>query len=343
MSAADMDKGVLKQVVCPTGLGNPRNGEGDIAVLKDGRLLLVYSCWTASQGHDDAPAEIRGRFSKDGGRTWGPAFTMIPNDAMNLMSVSLLRLKNGELMMVYGRRHSNSKMWFYACFSSDEAKTWSKDFLVTPIMGYQAVNNARVIQLKSGRILAPVFICRGESWQKDYYFYDLVYYSDDNGRTWKTGGQRLDVEGSSFGAGEPGVVELKDNRVMMIIRNGLGKIYRSYSKDGGITWSKPEPMELNTPVSPATVTRIPSTGDLLMVWNNVSPSKESDHSPRSPLTTAISRDEGKTWEHIKNLEDAPDGSYCYTSVTFKGDEAVLSYYERNALKVAIVDIKWFYR
>jgi Neuraminidase (sialidase) len=267
----------VKNVVCPIGPNNPRNGEGDIAVLKDGRLLMVYSRWTSPQGHDDAPADICGKYSTNGGLTWGPEFLMIPNDAMNLMSVSLLRLKNGELMMIYGRRHSNAKMWFYARFTSNEGKTWSDDHLVTPVMGYQAVNNARVIQLKSGRLLAPVFICRGETWMKDYYFFDMVYYSDDNGRTWKTGGQKLDVEGSKFGACEPGVVELKDGRVMMIIRNSLNRIYRSYSSDSGVTWAKPERTELKTPVSPATVTRIPKTGDLLMVWNNTRQAKEHEN------------------------------------------------------------------
>jgi Neuraminidase (sialidase) len=261
---------------------------------------------------------------------------------MNLMSVSLLRLRNGEIMLVYGRRHSNAKMWFYARFSSDEGKTWSGDSLVTTRPAYQAINNARVIQLSTGRLLAPAAVCRGRTWKDDYFFFDVAYYSDDNGRTWQGGHQDLTVPGCSFGADEPAVIELRDGRVMMLIRTDTGKIWRSFSADGGVTWSAPEPTELKSPSSPATIRRIPSTGDLLLVWNNAAPMASNAGEPRDPLTTAISRDEGKTWTHVKNLEDSAGADYCYTSVTFVGDRAVLSYYERGGLKMCTADVKWFY-
>lgn len=332
-----------KRVVCATSAANPRNGEGDIVALKDGRLLLAYSHWTKGAASDDSPAEICGRYSSDGGATWSAESTLIPNDAMNLMSVSLLRLHNGELMLVYGRRRSNADLRFYARFSKDEAKTWTADHEVTPGCAYHVVNNARIIQLKSGRLLAPAALCRGETWKKDYYFFNVVYYSDDNGRTWKGGKQKLNVESSSYGADEPGVIELKDGRVMMLIRTDTGRIWRSYSSDHGETWSPPEKTSLATPSSPSTIRRIPSTGDLLLVWNNASPSAKNKGEPRNPLTTALSRDEGRTWEHFRNLEDSLGGDYCYTSVTFVCDKAVMSYYERGAMKEAIVAVERFYR
>jgi Neuraminidase (sialidase) len=233
-------------------------------------------------------------------------------------------------------------MRFYARFSSDEGKTWSGDALVTPRPAYQAINNARIIQLSRGRLVAPAAVCRGETWQKDYFFYDVAYYSDDNGRTWSGGHQDLTVPGCSFGADEPAVVELRDGRVMMLIRTDTGKVWRSFSADGGATWSPPKSTELSSPSSPATIRRIPSTGDLLLVWNDASPTPANKGEPRNPLTTAISSDEGKTWRHVKKLEDSSGGDYCYTSVTFAGERAVLSYYERGALKVCVADVKWFY-
>jgi len=263
---------------------------------------------------------------------------------MNLMSVSLLRLANDQIMMVYGRRYSNAKMCFYARFSSDEGKTWSGDTLVTTLPGYQAINNARVIQLKGGRLLAPAAICRGRTWKEDYFFFDLVYFSDDNGRTWTTSGQKLSVPGCAYGADEPALIELLDGRVMMFIRTDTGRIWRSFSSDQGRTWSAPEATELSSPSSPATIKRIPGNGDLLLIWNNTQPSRSNAGLPRSPLTAAVSSDEGRTWRHLQNLEDAPDGGYCYASVTFIADgRALLSYYERGSLKIAAVDIGWFYR
>ena len=44
---------------------------------------------------------------------------------------------------------------------------------------------------------------------------------------------------------------------------------------------------------------------------------------------------------MKNLEDSTGGNYCYVSVTFDAGDAVLSYYERAALKVSVIDVRWF--
>jgi photosystem II stability/assembly factor-like uncharacterized protein len=121
---------------------------------------------------------------------------------------------------------------------------------------------------------------------------------------------------------EPGVIELKDGQIMMFCRTTLGSQYNSYSKDGGDTWSDPAPSSLVSPLSPASIKRIPKTGDLLAVWN--------DHSGphgdgRTPLTIAISQDEGATWVRRKNLRDDPAGWYCYTAIEFVGGQVLLAY------------------
>ena len=106
-------------------------------------------------------------------------------------------------------------------------------------------------------------------------------------------------------------VELKDARLMMFIRTTLGSQYLSWSGDGGETWSPARPSEILSPLSPASIKRIPKTGDLLMVWNDHAGIDPALRDKRTPLTVAISRDEGKTWIHKHNLLDDPDGWYCY--------------------------------
>ena len=54
----------------------------------------------------------------------------------------------------------------------------------------------------------------------------------------------------------------------MYIRTNAGVQYFSYSQDQGETWSPVQPGNLKSPLSPASIERIPSTGDLLAVWNN---------------------------------------------------------------------------
>lgn len=95
----------------------------------------------------------------------------------------------------------------------------------------------------------------------------------------------------------------------------------------------------------------PQTGDWLSVWNNNDGSDPEIREKRTPLTIAISRDEGKTWEKIKNIQDDPDGWYCYTAIHFfnKG-EVLLSFCagsQSQQTHLAVTDIallneKWIY-
>jgi hypothetical protein len=153
---------------------------------------------------------------------------------------------------------------------------------------------------------------------------------------------------------EPGVIELRDGSLIMIMRCDLGFIYQSRSCDEGLSWSHPEATSLVAPVSPSTIKRIPKTGDLLVIWNNRAGHPDSEpFSRRTPLTCAISRDEGETWTNIRNIEEDRSKTYCYTSVTFVGKNALLTYYiseetpdgERVLanLKLKILDQGWFYR
>ncbi|MBA7571657.1 hypothetical protein ES708_13423 [subsurface metagenome] len=98
--------------------GNPRNSEGDFIQLKDGRILFIYTHFTGGSG-DHACAYLAGRYSSDGGKTWTKEDVIIlPNEGgMNIMSVSLLRLNNGELALFYLRKKFGIRLYpFYTDF-----------------------------------------------------------------------------------------------------------------------------------------------------------------------------------------------------------------------------------
>ena len=145
---------------------------------------------------------------------------------------------------------------------------------------------------------------------------------------------------------EPGLIELKNDDILMFIRTDAGVQYFSRSGDGGLTWTDAEPGNLKSPVSPASIKRIPSTGDLLAVWNN-----NNTDNRRTPLTIAISKDEGETWEKVKNIEDEPEGWYCYTAIHFTGNHVLLGHCagntgERTKLapeQITRLSLEWIYR
>ncbi len=305
---------------------NPRNSEGDFVTLKDGSILFIYSRYTGKSTSDHAPAYLAARKSSDGGRTWTDQDQLvIPNEGgMNVMSVSLLRLQNGKIALFYLRKNSQTDCIPMMRISTDEAKTWSDPTpCITDKQGYFVLNNNRVIQLKKGRLLMAVALHRSVDgvWQNKATLFS--YYSDDNGMSWKSSGAVPDT--TEIITQEPGLVALKDGKVMMFIRASGGVQQLSYSQDGGASWSPIMPSTISSPLSPASISRIPKTGDLLMVWNNNDGSDSKIKGKRTPLTIAISKDEGKTWINTQNIETDPDGWYCYIAIHFTKKGLLLGY------------------
>jgi hypothetical protein len=330
---SDKEPGKTIALRLEPGENNPRNSEGDFIALKDGRILFVYSHYFAGRGGDHDPAYLAGRYSSDGGKTWTSEDVKIVDreGTMNVMSVSLLRLKTGEIALFYLRKNSETDCIPMVRFSSDEAKTWTEPReCITDKEGYFVLNNNRVIQLKNGRLLMAVNlynIAEGSSLPKGSLW---SYYSDDNGRTWTSG--QLVPNPENFLTQEPGIVELKNGNIFMIIRSNIGVQGISYSNDKGETWSPVARSNIKSPVSPASIERIPSTGDLLLVWNNNGGEDPAIKGKRTPLTVAISKDEGKTWQKIKNVEADPDGWYCYIAIHFTDKDVLLGHCAGNRVQ-----------
>ena len=334
---------------------NGRNSEGDFIQLEDGRLLLIYSKFIGTGDH--APAELVGRYSSDGGKTWSsddvPIIARTGQDA-NLMSVSLLRLADGRIALFYIQKYDSPEGSKYPYLdnilmrtSSDEGKSWSEATQVVPKdqAGYRVLNNDRVIQLKSGRLVVPLAVHYLPGWPGFQGSADIVcYLSDDQGKSWRASTSTLKSE---LLAQEPGVVELSDGRLLMFCRSRDCQLV-SHSKDGGDTWSRLVRSNIAQPTtSPASIERIPTTGHLLLVWNNGDdPLADVKPVGRRPFSAAISKDEGATWEHIRNLGADPQGWYCYTAIEFVEDHVLLAHCEYpglNSLQITRVPVSWLYK
>mgnify|MGYP000875695457 CR=1 FL=1 len=350
--------GVLRIPLLPPSAENPRNSEGDFIQLADGRVMFVYSRFTGGGG-DHAAADLAARFSSDGGQTWTDRDTiLVANEAgCNVMSVSLLRLRGGPLALFYLRKNSVTDCRPCMRTSTDEGQTWSQaKICVEDRVGYYVLNNDRAVQLASGRILLPLALhCTPEEPKFQGAATILCYRSDDQGATWRrsrselrtcpktapatSGGpaapsgrqvsepapKGLSPEGKPVVCQEPGLIELKDGRVMLYCRTTSGCQYVSFSSDGGDTWSPLGPSNILSPCSPAVIKRIPTSGDLLLVWNNHQDIAPELTKKRTPFNAALSRDEGQTWQHVKTLEDNPDGWYCYPAVEIIGDHVLVGH------------------
>ena len=339
--SSEEDTPVANVLKLTTGADNPRNSEGDFITLKDGRILYIYSHYTGTSNDDHASAYLAGRFSPDNGKTWTEEDVKIVDKegTMNVMSVSLLRMQNGKIALFYLKKNSTYDCIPMMRISDDEAKTWSDPKpCITDREGYFVLNNNRVIQLKDGRLLLAVSLHQSPG---DTTFARIgrlwSYYSDDDGATWKASTEVPNP--GQIVTQEPGLIELKDGNILLFARTMSGVQYFSWSKDNGESWSPVEPGNLKSPCSPASIARIPSTGDLLVVSND-----NGENQKRTPLNIAISKDEGKTWTNNKVLESDPKGSYCYTAIHFTDDDVLLGYFDWATVGVTVkkIDMDWVY-
>lgn len=347
------------------GPGNRRNSEATFVTLKSGRIMLAWSKFLGDDHSDFGSGVIASRYSDDGGVTWNSEDRVLYKKdpkAKNVMSPSLLRLHDGRIALLVLRKEGHGVCQPWICFSSDEMKTFSKPQLIMPYPDYYVVNNDRMIQLKSGRIIMPVCQCRWRlPWEntapreklagdtKTHYPKPLeafmaaptliyYYFSDDGGRTWlesRMSWYYCNPDGS--GSEEPGMIELKNGTLWSWARTGIIGLegygapqWQSFSKDKGQTWSTPEASKFISCCAPMSVKRIPKTGHLLAVWNDHSgrfnvPKPRPLSWARTPLVSAVSKDEGKTWKHHMLLEKSPEHGFCYCAIHFTDDAVLFSY------------------
>ncbi len=350
---------------------SPRHDSASIVELKDGRLLMAWMAHTGGEeiGHDHAPCDIASMVSSDDGLTWTDRKILVRNDPndINIHFPSFLRLNTGEILFYYQRRHllasgAPQKSTSYVCKSTDEGETFSTPWKHDVIQDSGMSANL-LIQLSSGRVILPTTDMSGQ-WcgtteDGSPADHDVAgcCYSDDNGHTWKACTTWADLP--LRGAMEPHIVELPDGRLLMTMRTQLGAVFQSDSTDGGENWSKPQPTPLKASESMPTLAKIPKTGDLLIIWNNADYDPDFDHcGKRTPLTVAISKDQGHTWENLKNIETDPEWEFTNPSCHFTSSGKVIITYVASKmddpnppgrlgrsimpLKIVVADTEWFY-
>ncbi len=305
-------------------LGFP--ADGGIVEREDGALMFIYGGGVYESGLDTP----RCRLSTDAGQTWGEPTPV----NCEIGAGGVIRLQSGALGM-YGTK-ARERGAYYFCSSPDEGKTWTEPVLIPTYPDFYPMYHS-LIQLKSGRLLLTGYweALDGYSpdvwpharnnwslWKGNINFAEghrgpengiaLVYRSDDEGQSWQQCNAGLfgwfDERGVPNGQGgitpvwEPTSAETEDGRVLLFARSKTGRVVYSYSLDGGATWQSILPTELASSQAPPLLIRIPKTGDLLCVWNQVSAEEIRRGFARGRLSAAISRDSGLTWENFKTLE-----------------------------------------
>lgn len=340
-----------------------RSGEGSIVELDDGTLLLLYSCFSAGGGDYDS-ANIAKRLSCDGGASWSQPVTLFtaPEGALNCMSASVLRLQSGILAAVYCIKYSHHRLVPVISFSRDEGNTWSAEIPITAEDHYFVVNNDRLIQMSDGTLVLPYALHEEPSTEPEprlsWNGRCGLFYSRDEGATWTRSPHTITHTPDVFRPPvhyesppddekfeyiiqnrlgrfqEPGVLELSDGRLMLTMRS-LYAIYRCFADHVDAPWQQCGIFEgLHVPCGPSTLRWIPGTHRIVMLYNDRGkhPVGRAGFSNRTPLSVAVSDDEGATWKRLCELED-DSKNYCYFSLLFLRERFITSYYQSAEVRL----------
>jgi sialidase-1 len=299
------------------------------------------------------------RRSTDDGRTWSAPKSVASVDGPKEKNPFALRMKNVDPKDVTynnpvliadkdGTVHMLFCLEYMRCFyqrSTDDGLTFSAPVEITSVFeGFRKDYDWKVlatgpnhsIQLKTGRLVVPVWLSTGTGGNAHRPSVTATIYSDDQGRTWKAGDIAVPCTEEWINPNETVALELNDGRVMLNVRSE-SKAHRrlvTTSSDGATGWSTPRFDEaLLEPICMAGIVRYNHGGkDLVLFSNpdNLSKAKGAEepgkNRDRKNVSIKVSQDDAQTWSLNKPLESGPS-MYSDIAVTHYG--TILCFYGRS--------------
>ena len=273
-------------------------GIPSIEVTSKGR---IFACWYS--GHTD---ETLGNFcllvkSDDGGATFSePIAVAYYGEEHRCFDDELWIDPLGRLWFTWSVRPDHA-LYGVICENPDaEELVWGDVFKIG-----NDVMMCKPVVLSSGEWIFPLAVWDTEWLAQDWRHHDAeygayAYCTTDQGKTFQRLGAAKMPELKDRSFYEHMIVELKDGRLMMLIRTVLG-IGVAYSSDKGQTWTDGEPSGIPGPNSRFVISRLKS-GRLMLV-NHV------NFTGRNNLTVQLSDDDGKTWSKGLLLDERNQVSY----------------------------------
>lgn len=279
-----------------------------LLALKNGDLTCT---WFA--GTEEGKPDVSIYFTRlpAGATQWTPEIKVSDDPERSEQNPVLFETPAGELWLLYtAQEFSNQASAIVRRrISKDGGLTWGPIEVLFDEPG-TFIRQAMIV-LSTGEWVLPIFHCLpvpGEKWhgQNDV---SAVKISTDQGRTWSE-----HAVPDSRGAVHMNIVERQDGSLLALYRSRYAdNILASTSTDKGRTWTKPVATTLpnnNSSIQCRTL----ADRTLALVFNNIAATQAVREEakgapiwgvPRTPLSIALSLDEGRTWPFIRDIETAP--------------------------------------
>jgi predicted neuraminidase len=306
-----------------------------ITELHNKDLLLV---WYGGQGEYAQATRIFATRKKHGESTWSKPHVIASNPFRSLGNPVVWQAPDRTVWLFYvtrfGATWSTSRI--KAKISSDNAQTWSDSFLITMLEGTMVRN--RPIVLENGDYLLPIYHETGHDTEftgSDTTSRFMRYKRDLN--KWQTSGTIHSDNGNL----QPAVIQIDQQHLIAFCRRAgdyeatdQGWMIRADSFDGGKSWTRGQNTKFPNPNAAVELLKL-RNGHLLLIYN--------DHMyERTPLTAAISTDNGKSFPLRRDIESG-QGSFSYpTAIQTHDGKIHVTYtsHERTVINHAVFTESW---
>lgn len=313
-----------------------RYREQTATVTKNGAVVMICQGRNKSAWCDRSGQDLVCKTSADSGKTWSRGRLIVTHGDKSICpNAAVYDRRTGRIHVLYNvfewpyQNPAARKTWpapkrrQYNLYSDDDGRTWSKPREITHRMrrpgNICVFGSGEGIQLTRGPRKGRLIVPGGDFAADGKKFY--AYYSDDAGKTWKTG------KPVPCGACESSIVELPDGTLLVNNRGRKGYRRWGISKDQGLTWSGLKQHKQLPAVS--------CNGSIITVADPARPGKthvlcsRPVGKGRTRGVVSVSRDGGKTWPISKTVVPGP---FAYSSLAVLPDGHIGLFYETNDYK-----------
>jgi len=298
-----------------------------IVELPDGELLCAWYAGSAEARRDVAILTAR---KPVGAKEWSEPAVAVDDDPNKPMGNCVLWADGrGRVWLFYNVMHGKLEgHWgpgvrWDTCdcryrISEDGGRMWGD--LVMLREEWNLVFRTKPLVHSSGDIIIGL-----EHSRENSHF----FISENQGESWFYTDQIPGVPNE-----QPTLIERKDGSILALLRpDEQPFIARSLSTDRGRTWSVAENTQLPNPGAAIDMVKL-RDGRVVLAFNN-SPEK------RTPLTLAMSTDEGETWPLMRDIE-TEEGEFSYPAIIqdSKGLLHLTYTWRRTHIRHACFDAEW---
>jgi sialidase-1 len=311
------------------------------AIVKnaDGVLLAFAERRDNNNSSDMGNFDVVLRRSKDGGRTWLPIQT-IADDGKNRVSnpVPMLDPTTGDVLLITSIRITANDTYkgIFLQRSTDGGVTFTKlsdSQLPRPQGSWKGglTGPGHGVVLTQGEHAGRIVVALG--YKSNGYYGAYGIYSDDGGRSWRTGYDQNDPSGR-IAYMEGTLTETASGRLFIAYRNGKASNkfsamrYCAYSTDGGETLASPfvTVSALKTPSVEGSALAVTGSYAGLLLFSAPSYTDSKRPTVRRDMSIFASGDEGATWRapYVLDLRSYPA---AYSDLVQVDDQTIGLLYE----------------